>query len=68
MPPSRIGRTLKRLREARGWSLSDLARRAKLSSPAHVSLIESGGRRNLTATTVQRLAKALGVPATDLLK
>ena len=68
MPPSRIGRQIKRLREARGWSQSELARQAKLSSPAHVSLLESGGRREPTVSTLKRLAKALGVPVAELLK
>ncbi len=61
MPASRIGWQIKRLREARGWSQSALARKAKLSSPAHVSLLESGGRRDPSASTLRRLAKALGV-------
>jgi transcriptional regulator with XRE-family HTH domain len=68
MPATRLGRRIKRLREARGWSQSELARQAKLSGPAHVSLLESGARRDPSASTLQRLAKALRVPVAALLE
>jgi transcriptional regulator with XRE-family HTH domain len=67
MPPSRIGQRIKRLRLARGWTQPDLARKAGLRSSGHVSLLESGGRRDPSASTLKRVAKALGVPVTELL-
>jgi transcriptional regulator with XRE-family HTH domain len=45
----------------------DLARKAGLKSTGHVSLLESGGRRDPTASTLRRLAKALGVSVAELL-
>lgn len=62
----RTGLRVRRLREARGWAQAELARRANLGQ-AHISLLESGARRNPTADTLQRLAKALGVPIETLL-
>ena len=68
MPSSPIGRRIKRLREARGWTQTALAKKARLSSPAHVSLLESGARREPSASTLRRLAKALGVDVATLLR
>jgi transcriptional regulator with XRE-family HTH domain len=67
MPP-RIGARLKRLREARGVSQLELAKRAKVAQ-GYISELESGtkGRRPGIAV-LQRLAKALKVPMTDLLE
>ncbi len=54
------------LREARGWSQSELARRAGLHSTT-VSLIESG-RQKPYAVQVEKLAAALGVEPAALLE
>jgi transcriptional regulator with XRE-family HTH domain len=59
-----VGREVKRLREARGWSQTRLAVDADMSVSG-VSMIESG-HRNLTTTTLAKLARALGVEVADL--
>ena len=64
--PRRFGRTLARLREAKGLSQAALARKAKLAHE-HVSRLEAG-RHWPTLPVLQRLAKALGVPVTALLE
>ena len=53
--------TLKR--EERGWSQSELARRARIN-PNTVSVIERGRFRPY-ASQLQKLAKALGVPVKE---
>jgi transcriptional regulator with XRE-family HTH domain len=56
---------LKRMREAKGLSQADLARRAKITRE-YVNKLEAG-RYDPTVGVIQRLAKALGVPVTELL-
>ncbi len=52
-----------RLREARGWSRSELARRAKMTA-ADVGKIEAGRLRPYDSQ-LRKLARALGVPPVD---
>ena len=52
--------------EAKGWSQTELARRAHLNK-VHLWKIRQGLRPNLTAVTVVRLAMALGVTTDYLL-
>ena len=55
------------LRKKKGWSRAELARRAKVSQP-YLSQLESGARGKSPGVAIlQRLAKALGVPVTELL-
>jgi len=54
---------LTRLREARGWSRSELARRAKMTA-ADVGKIEAGRLRPYDSQ-LRKLARALGVPPRD---
>ena len=61
-----MGITLKRLREARGWSREELARRAKLSR-MYVWKLEAK-RADPTVGVVRRLARALRVPVGRLLE
>jgi transcriptional regulator with XRE-family HTH domain len=61
-----LGRRLRTLREAKGWSQDNLARRVKLTKP-YVSMLETGARKQPSLPTLVRLAKALGVPVTELL-
>src|SRR5215207_9654406 len=62
----RIGREVKRLREARGWSQMRLAVEAEMSVSG-ISMVENG-HRNLTTTTLGKLARALGVEIPDLFR
>jgi len=66
MSPKRLGWMLKAMREARGLTQDELAKKAKLSKP-YISQIENGVRKNPSLPTLERLAKALGVPVRDLL-
>lgn len=59
-----VGREIKKLREERGWSQAKLAVEAEMSVSG-VSMIENG-QRNLTTTTLGKLAKAFGLEVGDL--
>lgn len=60
-----LGRTLRALREERGWSQRELARRAKVTQ-AYITLIETGERPHTSWEVLLRLARALGVPPARL--
>ncbi|MFG1751281.1 helix-turn-helix domain-containing protein [Streptosporangium sandarakinum] len=53
-----LGRTVRAMREKRGWSQSDLAREAGMTQPA-VARFEVGGTVP-TPPVIERLAHALG--------
>ena len=57
---------LKRLRRRRGLTQEGLARKAKLSL-GYLARLETN-RHDPSLSTLQKLAKALGVPASDLLQ
>ena len=59
-----VGVRIKRLREEREWSMAKLAVEADMSVSG-VSMIENG-KRNLTTTTLAKLARAFGVEVADL--
>ena len=59
-----VGRNMRRLRLARGFSRRDLARATGLSR-GYVGRIENG-KANLRATTLGAIADALGVAPADL--
>lgn len=61
----RVGSRLRELREARGISLSELARRSKIGKGT-LSELESG-RRNATLETLYALTTALDVPLSTVL-
>lgn len=61
----RLGRNLRRLREAKGWSQEAFADEAGIHR-TYVSDIERAAR-NPTITIVEKLAAPLGVTAADLL-
>ncbi len=50
---------IQELREAQGWSQSELARRCSLSQSA-ISRLESGESQGVDFDTLEKLAKALG--------
>ena len=62
----RLGRNVRRLREAKGWSQKEYADRADIHR-TYVSDIERG-RRNPTISVVEKLAKPLDVTAGSLLE
>ncbi len=57
---------LKTIREQKGLSQRDLAVKAKTTG-AYIAQLETGARKNPSIAVLQRLAKALGVPVTELL-
>jgi XRE family transcriptional regulator of biofilm formation len=61
-----IGQRIKRLREAKGLTQAELAIQARVTRP-YVTMLESGVRKTPSLPMLQRLAKALGVPVTELL-
>jgi transcriptional regulator with XRE-family HTH domain len=66
MPP-RFAMMLKRLREARKMSQIELARRAKVAQ-GYISALEAGQKKDPGLAVLKRLARALGVPVTELLE
>lgn len=58
---------LKTLRESKGLTQMDVARKAKVSQ-AYVAKLEGGAKKNPSLATLRRIAKALGVPVEQLLK
>ena len=59
-----VGARVKGFREERGWSMAKLAVEADMSVSG-VSMIENG-KRNLTTTTLAKLARAFGIEVGDL--
>ncbi len=63
----RLGDVLRRLREAKGLTQPELARRAKITDE-YVSMLESGVRRNPSLEVLQRISKALGLSVGELVQ
>ena len=61
---SGVGEEVKRLRRAKGWTQEQLAVYAGSSQPT-VNLLEAG-KRNPSAATLEKLARALEVEVVDL--
>jgi transcriptional regulator with XRE-family HTH domain len=59
---------VKRLRAARGRTQEELARRAKVSRVSIARLETSPKSRRPELRTIERLAKAFGVPVGELLE
>ena len=57
---------IERLRSERELTQRALAAKAKVT-PGYVAQLERGLRKNPSLAVLQRLAKALGVPVTELL-
>jgi transcriptional regulator with XRE-family HTH domain len=66
MPASAMGRRVKRLREAKGMSQRTLAAKAKVTQGL-IQQLETGAVQDVRSQVVVKLAKALGVPVTELL-
>jgi transcriptional regulator with XRE-family HTH domain len=65
--PIQVGRRVRALRQRKGLSQLELARRAKITQP-YLAQIEARVRKNPSLKTLQRLAKALGVTVVRLLR
>ena len=66
MTSKRLAVKLRRTREAKGVSQYALAKKARVSQ-GYISALEAGAKRSPGVDVLQRLAKALGVPVTELL-
>ena len=64
--PEMRGDTLKRLRERKGLTQTELASRVGVTA-AYISMLESGAKGNPTLGIVRRLTKALGVSVAELI-
>ena len=62
-----FGRAVRSLRTARDMTLRELAQKAKVQ-PGYLSEIEAGKKKNPSLDVLTRLARALGVPVTELLE
>jgi len=62
-----LGEKIRITRYARGWSQAHLAKEAGIS-PSVISDLELGKHNNPRISTLWRIAKALGVSLTDLLR
>jgi len=62
-----LGDQVRTRRESKGWTRTELARRSGVVSDTHVRLIEEGRRADPQASTVVKLATALGCTPNDLL-
>jgi transcriptional regulator with XRE-family HTH domain len=58
---------LKGLREEKGLTQIDLAKKARVTQ-SYVAMLEGGEKQNPSLAILKRLAKALGVPVTALLE
>jgi len=67
MTPRRLKTVLRLLRDEKGWSQAELAKRADVTD-AYIAQLETGARENPSLEVLKRLARALGVPVTELLE
>lgn len=67
MTPQRLSRVIRTIRESKEPPMTqrDLARRAKVT-PGYIAQLETGMKKNPSLPVLRRLAKALGVPVTEL--
>ncbi len=67
MPRQKLGEAVRELREAKGFTAAQLAERAQVAL-SYITLIEAGQQVNPSRQIVQRIARALDVPAKRLLE
>lgn len=66
MPARRLNQVIKTIRESKGLTQDEVAKKAKVTQ-GYVAQLESGLRKNPSLAFLKRLAKALGVTVGDLL-
>jgi transcriptional regulator with XRE-family HTH domain len=67
MHPTRLSAMLRRVRDARGLTQLALAKKARVAQ-GYISSLEAGEKKNPSVAVVRKLAKALGVPVSQLLE
>jgi transcriptional regulator with XRE-family HTH domain len=63
----KLGPMLRDLREQKGMTQAQLAKKAKVTR-SYLAKMETSDQRNPSIAILQRLAKALGVPISELLE
>ena len=66
MTPRRMSTVIRELRGAKGLTQVQLAKRAKMTR-GYLAQLEAGYKVNPSLPMLRKLAKALGVPVTELL-
>jgi transcriptional regulator with XRE-family HTH domain len=66
MSLKRLSRVIKQLREAKEMSQQALANKVGVTA-AYITMLETEKRKSPSLPVLKRLAKALGVPVTELL-
>ena len=66
MSPRQLGMRLRRIRKAKGLTQDALAKRARITRIYVINL--EAGKYDPTVGVAKRLARALGVPVTELLE
>lgn len=67
MSTSGFSHGLKKLRQQKGLTQEEVAKRVGVTKP-YIAMLESGARKNPSLDVLKRLAKALKVEISDLLK
>jgi len=67
MSPKRLSTVIRRFRGAKGISQRDLAAQVGVTG-AYIAQLETGARKNPSLDVLKKIAKALGVPVTELLE
>ncbi len=67
MSPKRMGTMLRTLRERKGLTQIELAKKAKVTQ-SYLAKMETGEKTNPSVAVAKRLAKALRVSISDLLQ
>jgi transcriptional regulator with XRE-family HTH domain len=58
---------LRKLRKDQGMTMAELAKKAQVTD-AYIAQLETGEKKNPSLDVLKRLARALGVPVTELLE
>ena len=66
MPEKTLGEIVRELREAKGLTQGQLAEKAQVAL-SYVTVLEAGHQGNPSRQILHRIARALGVPAKQLL-
>jgi transcriptional regulator with XRE-family HTH domain len=66
MSPKRLSQVIQKLRDSKHMTQRELAEKAKVTA-GYVAQLEMGQKKNPSLDVLRRLAKALGVPVSELL-
>jgi transcriptional regulator with XRE-family HTH domain len=67
LSPRKLKTMLRRIREDRGLTQEQVAQKAGVTKQ-YITMLERGARKTPSLPVLKRLAKALGVPVTELLQ